>query len=263
MKALDYDGLDHVVDKIYDLMNGGGSADYIVDEGTATVGACSWTYRKWASGLAELWGYVSTSVASYASLGNYGYAYYLDVNYPFTLTGVTSIQSNTQVATQLTDSMAGGDNLTTTVRLYAKCPLSGTQTFKSRVYITGTWRTFVPSVSATNTQVGFEDFSSRVTVNSKLTLNSSYLFIARRIGKIAFICFRGTTNAQMSSANTDPLLTLPHVCEYQLGGILFYGGASSTRPLIRVEGNKVYQQWTSTIASGVIIEFWCAYIVQS
>ena len=52
MQVLDYDGTDHLVDKIYDLINSGGSADYIVEQGTSGI----WTYRKWASGVAECWG---------------------------------------------------------------------------------------------------------------------------------------------------------------------------------------------------------------
>ena len=58
MKALDYDGTDHLIDKIYDLINSGGSADYIVEEGTSGI----WTYRKWASGVAECWANQSFSV---------------------------------------------------------------------------------------------------------------------------------------------------------------------------------------------------------
>lgn len=52
--------------------SGGGASgiDYIVDEGTDGI----WTYRKWASGVAECWGYVSAS--STAMTTHYGSMYY-------------------------------------------------------------------------------------------------------------------------------------------------------------------------------------------
>lgn len=44
--------------------------DYIVEQGTSGV----WTYRKWNSGIAELWG--TTNTANYNMTTSYGGTYY-------------------------------------------------------------------------------------------------------------------------------------------------------------------------------------------
>ena len=57
------------------------TSDYIVDQGTSGV----WTYRKWNSGIAELWGYHYVNTAC-----NVGWGYMLETagialpNFPFT-----------------------------------------------------------------------------------------------------------------------------------------------------------------------------------
>lgn len=51
-------------------INGRKITDFVVDEGTDGI----WTYRKWASGIAECWGYVSAS--STAMTTHYGSMYY-------------------------------------------------------------------------------------------------------------------------------------------------------------------------------------------
>ena len=44
--------------------------DYVVEEGTSGI----WTYRKWNSGIAECWGYIS--VTSTSTSTSYGALYY-------------------------------------------------------------------------------------------------------------------------------------------------------------------------------------------
>lgn len=89
MKFLDNNGLEYLADKITGLISGGGSADFIVEQGTSGI----WTYRKWASGIAECW-YNNYNVGSCAfTNGPYGTgtghgAYYLwksDYMYPSNL----------------------------------------------------------------------------------------------------------------------------------------------------------------------------------
>lgn len=62
-----------MADKIIQMKDGAdnvypvtAAADYVVDEGTSGI----WTYRKWASGVAECWGTTSVASTSYASGGN-------------------------------------------------------------------------------------------------------------------------------------------------------------------------------------------------
>ena len=55
--------------------------DYVIEEGTSGI----WTYRKWASGIAECWGTYSNTISeNTVSNGNY-------INYPFTFTTVPCI----------------------------------------------------------------------------------------------------------------------------------------------------------------------------
>ena len=50
------------------------SVDYIVEQGTSGI----WTYRKWASGIAECWGHTPNDSRSITS--SYGNQYYADLN---------------------------------------------------------------------------------------------------------------------------------------------------------------------------------------
>ena len=59
--------------------------DYIIDAGTTAMTGITWTWRKYASGIAECWG-VYTASGVNASKNNYQNFYYSDaitVNYPF------------------------------------------------------------------------------------------------------------------------------------------------------------------------------------
>lgn len=57
------------------INNGGGltgsstevADDYVVEQGTSGI----WTYRKWASGIAECWGYTAVPSATYSANGGY------------------------------------------------------------------------------------------------------------------------------------------------------------------------------------------------
>ena len=147
MKALDYDGLDHVVDKIYDLINSGGSADYIVEQGTSGI----WTYRKWASGIAECWGYQQYSNLSVTR--QYGSVYLTAVgspqagpNFPFTISNPV-VQRTVQGGNQWI--LSGGDPSTTNSGEFWICrPASATGVnVKVGIYAKGLWKEFTPSVS--------------------------------------------------------------------------------------------------------------------
>lgn len=57
-------------------------ADYVVETGTSGI----WTYRKWASGIAECWG--NTTYTQSSNFGTWGYSFVSNVispqAYPFT-----------------------------------------------------------------------------------------------------------------------------------------------------------------------------------
>lgn len=142
MKALDYDGLDHVVDKIYDLINSGGSADYIVEEGTSGI----WTYRKWASGVMEAYGRESRSTAMTNKIQEY--SYYGNQSFTISALGFTDIKS-IQVTGQGSGHYFGSkveSFNTTTILVSSRASSTVTSTIDYMIDIKGLWKEFTPSV---------------------------------------------------------------------------------------------------------------------
>lgn len=110
--------------------------DYVSEQGTSGI----WTYRKWYSGMIEMWGNYSGNVTNYASYSGY-YQYYADVNYPFTLTSVFNWQASVIVQNQMTTTTIVPDQVTTSkIRVYGQCPQSGTQPFRAKIYVVGNWK---------------------------------------------------------------------------------------------------------------------------
>lgn len=150
MKALDYNGLDHVVDKIYDLINSGGSADYIVEEGQDGP----WYYRKWASGISECWA-IEYSLGSCAMTSKYGNAWYVSKSgytFPRDGNGNKIFISNPY----LNISCRADSGLINasiyycskdSYSFYLYDMQSETKTVYIDVYAKGLWKEFTPSVS--------------------------------------------------------------------------------------------------------------------
>ena len=64
-------------------------ADYVVEQGTSGI----WTYRKWNSGIAELWGtYTGTSVTPTAWGNIYASDTIPRIDYPFAFTSAPQVQ---------------------------------------------------------------------------------------------------------------------------------------------------------------------------
>ena len=74
------------------------TADYIVEEGTSGI----WTYRKWASGIAECWGTQTEAKASYVTLNNNWYGYYTsEVALPFTFLQTPNVNASMKIGSNL------------------------------------------------------------------------------------------------------------------------------------------------------------------
>lgn len=76
------------IDGLFGSASGTGTdaQDYVVEHGTSGI----WTYRKWASGIAECWGTTTFSGTANQSWGSYiKYATVPSVNYPFTFVAIT------------------------------------------------------------------------------------------------------------------------------------------------------------------------------
>lgn len=166
MKTLSYDGLDHVVDKIYDLINSGGSADYIVEEGKSGI----WTYRKWASGIAECWGVYSYNTAISSAWGNaYEGAKAPQQSYPFTFIerpfeqGLLFSKGNVGHWTEQFEA-----NTTSKSGTYFPVRPSSMTTssaFELQLYVKGFWKEFTPSMS----DRVYKSFGSYTTVSGTMT----------------------------------------------------------------------------------------------
>lgn len=112
-----------------------GYGDYIVSQGTSGI----WTYRKWASGVAECWGQPSKSVASSGTfLGAYAFSTYFSL--PAGLfASVAEANVNPKVGTgyaipayiNATNASIGVDALSNN---------DGTQTFSAHISVKGKWK---------------------------------------------------------------------------------------------------------------------------
>ena len=110
--------------------------DFVVEQGT--IGSI-WTYRKWASGLAECWGQPSQSVASSGTvLGAYAFAARFQV--PAGLfTSVTEVNVNPRIGTEYAIP-AYINVLDTTISIEALSNSGGTQTLSAYISVKGTWK---------------------------------------------------------------------------------------------------------------------------
>ena len=78
-EAITRNDLKNVLDEV--LPSKPAEADYVVEQGTGGI----WAYRKWASGIAECWGYYSKTIAS-KTVDNNNY-----ISFPFTFTATPKI----------------------------------------------------------------------------------------------------------------------------------------------------------------------------
>jgi hypothetical protein len=114
-------------------------ADFVVEQGISDI----WTYRKWASGIAECWGNYTTSIAVNIASPGYG-GYRSDAinipTFPFTFTSVPSI-----MAMNITPGGAWVNNVgkTTAGTYYFYLSAGSSYTASSRTigfYVIGKWK---------------------------------------------------------------------------------------------------------------------------
>ena len=146
-KLLDYDGFNIAVNKVMDLINGGGSSDFIIEEGTNSI----WTYKKWASGLAECFGtYSKNSVVCNSPWGS---LYEAKITDPIALpsglfTSILSFNCNLSGVAVMLETMYSCTT-TQTPMLYAVRPTvnENAGTVNASMHIIGRWKDFTPSSS--------------------------------------------------------------------------------------------------------------------
>lgn len=255
MKALDYDGTDHLIDKIYDLINSGGSADYIVEEGTNDI----WYYRKWASGVYEAWGKEQRSTAMTNAIQN---TYYGNVTFDISALGLTSIIS-AQVTGQASGSYFGTKIeswSTSSIQVSSRASASTTATVMYIFDIKGLWKEFTPSVSA-KAQVGFEDLTSGISSGTSMyTIDTNNPTDTRafRVGNLLFMNVRGTVNTATTSGVQIPWVKIPAKIYRNLTGVVSING-SIVYPLVRVntvnDAQYLYEAITNNISANTVMCF--------
>ena len=104
----------------------GGGADYITEEGTEGI----WTWRKWASGVAECWGTMTQNITSWSAWGSLyeGIASSHTATYPnglFTSTPDFWANSKGNATVGAFIEIAGQGSATTTPQVYALRPTTG------------------------------------------------------------------------------------------------------------------------------------------
>ena len=112
-----------------------GINDYIVEQGTSGI----WTYRRWASGVAECWGQPAKSVASSGTfLGANAYSTYFAL--PSGLfVSVDSANANPRVGSNY--AIPAYINTTpTSVGVDALSNESGTKDFSANIFVRGRWK---------------------------------------------------------------------------------------------------------------------------
>ncbi len=112
------------------------AADYIVEEGASGI----WTYRKWASGIAECWGTYFVASSTYANGGSKSISQTLPITFSDIPSVVTSgsITGTTNSGTRYTRG-----NNSTTIETYLNNMSGGSVTNTGYVYfyVVGIWKT--------------------------------------------------------------------------------------------------------------------------
>ena len=147
-KVLNYDGLDHVAEKIYGLVNAGSGADFVQEQGTSAIsgGYGTWYYRKWASGIGECWCTWEGSLTEYTAPAGF-HAYYTQVTFPFTFYVAPSVNYTAGVANSHAwqGAVTTGGISTTKMNVYAVSTATGTNDVRFQIHAKGLWKAFTPN----------------------------------------------------------------------------------------------------------------------
>ena len=150
-KFLDDVGAEYFANKVVDLVASGGSADYIVEQGTDGA----WYYRKWASGIAECWA-INYDLGSCAMTNSYNYGYFEareHYSFPTNLFSSTPSCTVTPHGSQGLLSVHVHARSATEYSFYIFNTKSETITVHIDVYAKGFWKTFSPGATSNSTHV--------------------------------------------------------------------------------------------------------------
>ncbi len=137
------------IDTLFGTASGTGTnaQDYVVEHGTSGI----WTYRKWASGIAECWGVYTATISHYTTVNNF-YGYYRDGNsggsyydsklvFPFTFTTLQYYNYGGSIGAGFAVTASpslGLSNSFGTIRFLST--IGNSQSVVARIYAKGTWK---------------------------------------------------------------------------------------------------------------------------
>ena len=141
---------DSEIDDLWGVISGPGATtkDYIVEEGTSGI----WTYRKWASGIAECWQTANDAVAFNGSGQKFGSGFYKEYEnweYPSGLfMSAPTINATVTRSGGLCFIQVVSNNKTGMGWRIANLSQDGSVTTYFNFYIKGFWKTFTPPIAA-------------------------------------------------------------------------------------------------------------------
>lgn len=135
------------IDTLFGSASGTGTnaQDYVVEHviGVNSSDGTRWNYIKWSSGTLEMWGYRSNvSVTNYSTvISGQWWGYYIDIQFPFTLTEPPIVLAQMQVDAQFTITTVEDNSTTTTgVRVFGASNVSGTKNCRCHLHVFSTWK---------------------------------------------------------------------------------------------------------------------------
>ena len=139
--AITADNLNAIQDELI-RVGGAGTlpvADYVISEGTSG----NWTYRKWASGVAECWAKITQTVTpgeAWAGTLNLT-LYVITVTTPIEFTGIDCVNASAYVGNGHTITSSVSATTPNKISIPAlSVYLTGQQECKAYVYVMGRWK---------------------------------------------------------------------------------------------------------------------------
>lgn len=111
-------------------------ADYVVEEGTSGV----WTYRKWNSGVMEMWGEVTQTLTNYTTVGGVFGGYYSIINLPLSFIDSPHLNYNVNISNGFGIAASAGNTGTNYFRWHGLGTVIGTCSCTVKAHLRGRWK---------------------------------------------------------------------------------------------------------------------------
>lgn len=116
--------------------NLGLDVDYVVEEGTSGI----WTYRKWASGVAECWGKTMQNITAGTAYGNIRYGSSSLINFPFEFIETPDVVTDVKANQQLGWTAVSGDTSKSRVKIVIMSSQTTGDNWTFSIHAIGRWK---------------------------------------------------------------------------------------------------------------------------